>query len=144
MLTEAAIRTVDRIGTPERRRIAAADGVPFTDAARIDPRTSVAAVLVTYSVLMVVVVVVGVVLGAAGFLKSSAATKAELSAICFVGSGAVVQVVRVLVIYPALRGVRMGTWHPIRAWQSSLAYPRDTDFIPQAIAVLLFVLLWQP
>jgi hypothetical protein len=53
---------------------------------------------------MVALGILGAVLGAAGALISSTATKAELSAISFVGAGAVVQVIRVVVIYPLLRG----------------------------------------
>jgi len=142
MLTEAAIRAVDYIGVPERRRLAAEDGKPLPDAAALDPRVSVAGVLVTYTVLMFAVGILGAVLGAAGVLKSSAATKAELSAISFVGAGAVVQVVRIMVIFPLLRGVRRGQWHPSRQWHAALAYPRDTDFILQAVVVLVFLLLY--
>jgi len=142
MLTEAAIRAVDYIGVPERRRLAAADGKPLADAATLDPRVSVAGVLVTHSVLMIAVLLAGAVLGAAGVLNSPAATKAELSAISFVGAGAVVQLVRVVVIYPLLRGVKKGHWHPSKGWHQILAYPRDTDFILQAVVVLVVLLLY--
>ena len=140
MLTEAVIRAVDYVGVPERRRLATADGKPLPDAARIDPRGSVAFVLVAYSLLMMVLGVLGIVLISTGASKTAVGAGFELSAIRFAAAGAVIQGIRAAVIFPLLRGVRSGKWQPSKRWHEDLAYPRDSDFILQALVVVAFLL----
>jgi len=137
MLTEAAVRAFASVAVPERKRLAAMNGKPLADAAALDPRASVAGVLVTYSVLMIALLLVGAVLGGAGVLNGRAAFAGWMSAIRFFGAGAVLQGIRIALISPLLRDVRMGQWHPSRPWLKALAYPRDTDFLLQAVAAFL-------
>lgn len=138
-MTEAAVRAVYRVATRDLRR-----RLPFPNwpnPATVDPRLSVAAMLLGYTVLAAVAGILAAGLLATHQINKPGVSGALLFVIGFCGAGGVVQATRIAVVAPILHRVPMGSWKPHHTSTRFLAYPNDLDLVLQAVVVL--VLLWR-
>jgi hypothetical protein len=122
-------------GSPRTRR------VNPIGAARGDPRLYTAALLVTYSAMLLLSLLIAFVLGVSGPANNTAINRSIVAWFEFLGVGATLQLLRVAVIFSLGRERLLGSWHPANHKLSMLSFPSDVDLLLQAALCAIFWLI---